>query len=181
MDYEKDTWMQWEDEIVACCMDNCWIVCRVIHTPFCKNSKTTGWLTILNKSKLKWEVQQKQYFVDCYCCVSVVWLKAIGYLLPYSHIKLRPCPMSKSSKSLHCLVTLLSAEHRIDNSIIICTLYTKNISVTATISKVSPWSRVQTPPRAHELRLHARVTQWSEWGSYEGSLIFANFPLGGER
>jgi hypothetical protein len=89
--------------------------------------------------------------------------------------------MSKSSKSLHCLVTLLSAENSIDNSITIRTLYTKNISVTATTSKVSPWSRVQTPPRAHELCLHARVTQWSEWGSYEGSLIFANFPLGGER
>lgn len=89
--------------------------------------------------------------------------------------------MSKSSKSLHCLVTLLSAENSIDNSITIRTLYTKNISVTATTSKVSPWSRVQTPPRAHELRLHARVTQWSEWGSYEGSLIFANFPLRGVR
>jgi hypothetical protein len=83
--------------------------------------------------------------------------------------------MSKSSKSLHCLVTLLSAEHRIDNSIIICTLYTKNISVTATISKVSPWSRVQTPPRAHELRFHARVTQWSEWGSYEWKLLLPIF------
>ncbi len=89
--------------------------------------------------------------------------------------------MSKSSKSLHCLVTLLSAENSIDNSITIRTLYIKNISATATTSKVSPWSRVQTPPRALELRFYARVTQWSEWGSYEGSMLFANFPLRGVR
>ena len=102
-------------------------------------------------------------------------MKAIGYLLPYSHIKLRLAANVEvkrvSALRGNIVVERLSAEPRIDNLMIIRSLYSININVTATTSKVSPWSRVQTPPRAHELRLHARVTQWSEWGSYEGKFL----------